>query len=66
MATKSKDVTDSDDWNIAHAGKYQRKAFLEPVKRVNNLVLEFRSKIGKRKTPQGRHWYWYVLKSIVK
>ena len=57
-ATKSKNITDPNNLNIAHAGIYQRKAKLDPVKRVKNLVIEFHSAIGKRKLPQGGHWHY--------
>jgi hypothetical protein len=47
LVSKSKDVMDPNDWNIAHAGKYQRKDALESIKRMKSIVLEFDSTQGK-------------------
>jgi hypothetical protein len=49
-AMKSDDAAIATDWNVALAGRYQRKSGLKAVKKMKNIVFEFTSIAGKSST----------------
>ena len=47
MMRKSKDVENYDELNLAALGWYQARESMTPVKRVKNVVFNFRDSEGK-------------------